>query len=187
LKQELARLMGSAGFEVEWRGPEDAHVETRDFLAMVELRGLCEAPMESSPIDTSLPRNADLASTYTSGGQILPFSWVNCHNVTNLLWDALSGQPGAIADYLYGRAVARLLAHEFYHILLQTSGHTKTGISKSNLGAGDLLSDRFEFDRATLLKLQVASIRRSPSAPGPDFGTPAEAAEAGSGRERQHL
>jgi hypothetical protein len=183
LKQELSKLMETAGYEVDWRGPEDSHIETRAFLAMVELRGSCEAPSGNLAFESVLSSKADLASTYVSDGQILPFSWVNCDNVTKLLGPTLAGQPGALGDFLYGRAVARLLAHELYHMLLHTSDHTKNGITKSHMSAGDLLLDRLEFEPTALTRLQVLTGHPS------DASDPAEitleTSETVPGRNRQ--
>jgi hypothetical protein len=159
MRRELTRVMQTAGYEVGWRGPQDSNIETSAFLAVVELRGDCEAP--TLPAGATVSTTADLASTYVSDGHVLPFSWVNCGNVTRLLAPALVDQSGARADFILGRAFARLIAHEFYHMLMQTREHTGNGISKPCFTAGELLAERFEFEHSALAELQHCPMGRA--------------------------
>jgi hypothetical protein len=161
MKQEFARVMLTAGYEVGWRGPQDSNIETGAFLGVVELRGDCEPP--TLPAGPAVPKTADLASTFVSDGHVLPFSWVNCGNVTRLLAPALVDQSAARADFVFGRAVARLIAHEFYHMLMQTREHTGNGISKPCFTAGELLAERFEFEHSALAELQLCPLGRPPN------------------------
>jgi hypothetical protein len=179
MKRELSRLMQTAGYELEWRGPQDSHIDTGAFLAVVELKGDCEVPSGNIGPVSTLPGMADLASTFISDGQVLPFGWVNCGNVTKFLAPALLDQPVARGEFIFGRAVARLLAHEFYHMLMQTREHTRNGISKPCFTAAELVTNSFEFEGAALAQLQ-----RSQSGRAPDLttGSPADASEPVSGR-----
>ena len=181
MKRELSRLMQTAGYELEWRGPQDSHIDTGAFLAVVELRGDCEAPAGNLAPGSALPAMADLASTFISDGQVLPFSWVNCGNVTKFLAPALLNQPGAHGDFMLGRAIGRLIAHEFYHMLMQTREHTRNGISKPGFTAADLTTNSFEFDGAALAQLQRSQAGR---APDPPASSPAELSEPVSNRAR---
>jgi hypothetical protein len=176
MKRELSRLMQTAGYELEWRGPQDSHIDTGAFLAVVELRGNCEAPSGNLAPGSALPGMADLASTFISDGQVLPFGWVNCGNVTKFLAPALLDQPGARGDFMLGRAIGRLIAHEVYHMLMQTREHTRNGISKPGFTPADLTANSFEFDGAALSQLQRRAdplVRAGP--PGPAL-RPAESA-----------
>jgi hypothetical protein len=179
MKRELSRLMQTAGYELEWRGPQDSHIDTGAFLAVVELRGDCEAPAGNLPAGSALPGLADLASTFISDGQVLPFSWVNCGNVTKFLAPALLDQPGARGDFMLGRAIGRLIAHEIYHMLMQTREHTRNGISKPCFSAADLTANRFEFEDAALAQLQRSQAGRAVDLPAV---IPAEASEPVPGR-----
>jgi hypothetical protein len=60
-------------------------------------------------------------------------------------------------DFLYGRAMARVVAHELYHVLLKTADHAHAGIARSCFTAEDLLTEHFEFEGATLAKLRTES------------------------------
>jgi hypothetical protein len=185
MKQELSRLMQTAGYQLEWRGPQDSHIDTGAFLAVVELRGDCEAPLGNLGHGSTLPGIAELASTFVSDGQVLPFSWVNCGNVTKLLAPALFDQPAARRDFILGRAVARLIAHEFYHMLMQTREHTRNGISKASFTAADLLTNSFDFEGAALAQLQRSQAGRVPDLPTPastGASSSTDASEPASGR-----
>lgn len=183
MKRELSRLMQTAGYELEWLAPQAANIDTSAILAVVELRGDCGASSGNFSLDSTLPEMADLASTFVSQGRVLPFSWVNCANVAKLLAPALLAQPGVRGDFIFGRAVARLLAHEFYHVLMQTREHTRSGISKPCFTAGDLLTDRFEFEHTVLTQLQSSPAGRAPDgSAGLRDSIPAEASDPISGR-----
>ena len=52
--------------------------------------------------------------------------------------------------------MARLLAHELYHFLTQTTHHTQSGIAKAAVSATDLLADHFDFDGEAVAKLHAS-------------------------------
>jgi hypothetical protein len=53
--------------------------------------------------------------------------------------------------------MARLLAHEFYHVLAQTDDHTQTGIAKARFSTADLLAEHFDFESVALGRLHPPS------------------------------
>jgi hypothetical protein len=152
MRPELNRLMREAGYRIQWTDPRANELTSTDaLLAVVELRGTCEA---GGPAAAT---RAPLATTATSGGQIIPFSAVDCATLNRLVSAPLAGEPAARRDFLYARAMARLIAHELYHIILCTRDHGAAGISRPAFSASDLLTDRFDFEPATLAKLRPAS------------------------------
>jgi hypothetical protein len=166
MKLELGRLMSTAGYRIEWadsRDPERPSTESP--LAVVQLRGTCAL--------SAVPpaRVGALASTAVSGGQIIPFSSVDCTNLTRVLSAPLAAEPGARRDFLYGRAMARLLAHELYHVLLKTGDHSREGLARSAFTAADLLTERFEFEQTTLVKLRPPSAARPVASSADDSST----------------
>jgi len=165
MNRELGSLMQPAGFRVVWRGVSDPPSSAgAEHLLMVELRGVCTAQflsMASTPLSSPLP----LASSSVADGKVLPFSWVDCAALNRFLAPVASGQSQSQQDDLYGRSIARLLAHEFYHILAQTDDHAPAGIAKARFSTVDLLADHFDFETFALNKLRppapVASSVRS--------------------------
>jgi len=152
MQHEVNALMQAAGYRVDWRiaGESSGDVEA-EALVVVELRGACHAPDASEKI-APLPKDAALASTPVSSGKVLPFSWVNCDNLTRLLGHAAAGPR---EDFLYGQAIGRLVAHELYHILANQRHHAESGIAKSAFSARDLLAEQFKFERTALASLRV--------------------------------
>jgi hypothetical protein len=174
MKRELGHLMQTAGYEVVWRDTNMAHpIDTASPLIVARLQGVCA--LAAGDLDGPLPleKSASLASTAVDGNRVLPFSTVNCGNLTRILAPMLAAEPGARRDFLCGRAVARVLAHEFYHILLGTADHASSGLAKPCFSPMDLLTERFAFEHGTLARLQ-----NHPSGAGSDLGV----ADDGSGR-----
>ena len=153
MNRELGSLMQPAGFRVVWRGVSDPPSSAgAEHLLMVELRGVCTAQFlstASTPLSSPLP----LASSSVADGKVLPFSWVDCTALNRFLAPVASNQSQALQDDLYGRSIARLLAHEFYHILAQTDDHAASGIAKARFSTADLLADHFDFETFALSRL----------------------------------
>ncbi|MCU1338439.1 MAG: hypothetical protein JWO19_4020 [Bryobacterales bacterium] len=152
-KLELGALMRTAGYQLEWRetgkSSNDAGVAT---LVVLEMRGVCEPPNRDFASETVA--TVTLASTAVSDGQVLPFSWVNCRTLTELLASALSVQRSDQRDYLYGRAIARVVAHELYHVLANEREHSVDGVAKACFTLQDLMSSHFDFEESTLSRLR---------------------------------
>lgn len=154
MKLELGRLMTTAGYRVEWRDARSPHRETvSGDVAFVELRGVCGfTPGERIP--EAVAKVESFATTAVSEGRVLPFSSIRCDTLTTALAAGLASEPAARRDYLYGRAIARVLAHELYHVLLRTADHARGGVARASFRASDLLAERFDFEQTTLARLQ---------------------------------
>jgi hypothetical protein len=154
MNRELATLMQHAGFQVvELHGNDQSPSGEAAHVIVVELRGACAAPMARSGSAELIPPALSLASSAVANGRVLPFSWVDCSALSRFLGPAISGQTAQDKAYIYGRAMARLLAHEFYHVLAQTGDHTQAGICKASFSRADLLADHFDFDDVALARL----------------------------------
>lgn len=93
---------------------------------------------------------ASLASTAVDGDRVLPFTWINCETLTQLLAPRLARVASGRRDFLYGRAMGRVLAHELYHLLANKRGHTESGVGKSSFSASDVLGEHFTFEGSAL-------------------------------------
>jgi len=166
MKLELGRLMSTAGYRIAWaesRDPERPSTESP--LVVVRFQGACAIAAVPSA------KAGALASTAVSGGQIIPFSSLDCTSLTRVLSAPLASEPGARRDFLYGRAMARLLAHELYHVLLKTTDHSHEGLARPTFTAADLLAERFEFEQTTLVKLRPPTIPHPASSSTDDSST----------------
>ena len=88
-----------------------------------------------------------LGWTHMSDGEILPFSDINCDGVRLFLQRDLLRVPEQNRPVAYGRALARVLAHELYHIFAKTAKHGGWGVAKPAYTVQELLSNKFQFDR----------------------------------------
>ena len=159
MKRELSSLMQEAGFRIAWHDPQrpDRFGET-SALVMLELRGVCGLPAGNYRLDRSVESGASLAETSVTEQGVLPFSWVNCANLTRMIGPALVAEAPAQRDFLYGRAAARVVAHEFYHVMMGSRVHGHEGVAKPCFTVADLLNERFDFDSSALAKLRQRAI-----------------------------
>ncbi len=147
MKRELAPLMLSAGYRVEWRDAQAKFDSTAGNLVVVQLEGACGV------LNGALSESKTLASTAVADDSVLPFSTIHCGSLSRVLGPMLAQEAGARREFLYGRAMARVLAHELYHILANTKDHDRDGIAKPHFTSGDLVTERFDFEHTTLAKL----------------------------------
>jgi hypothetical protein len=152
MKEESSLLMRSAGYQVHWLDPHERPDVPGTSLIVVELSGTC-APLDrpSRPVDAGR-----LASTVVTDGRILPFVSVDCAALQKALASALDREPRGRRDFLYGRAMGRVLAHEMYHVESQTREHSRQGVAESAVSAGELVSERFEFAHDAVARLRAS-------------------------------
>ena len=149
MRVELRDLMAPTDLNLVWT---NARGTTRvDRLIVVDLRGTCQAGTENV---SKFKDHSALASTAVTDGKVLPFSWVDCTALDQFLRPALANRSPLERDVIYGRAMARLLAHEFYHVLAQTEAHTSSGVSKTSFSIADLMADYFTFQPDAVALLQ---------------------------------
>ena len=138
MKTEVAALTKNEGLRIDWqdrdRIPDNATFEN---LVVVEFRGKCIM----QPIPYLYDERGPYAFTRSSGGDILPFSEVECDKIRLSLGKAMWGSDYARSDQLFGRALARVVAHELHHILEHTAGHTHSGVNKRALSGAELISN----------------------------------------------
>ncbi|HUP90599.1 MAG TPA: hypothetical protein VM100_14720 [Longimicrobiales bacterium] len=94
--------------------------------------------MEQHTADTSA---GALAFAHSSDGRILPFIEVKCDRVRNHARAAFWGPDASRSEYLYGRALARVVAHELYHVLTGRKEHTPAGLTRKSLSGMELICD----------------------------------------------
>ncbi len=151
MKLEVQSLLHQMGVSVEWRSSADG-LEVDGKVAVLELRGVCEGASKLGSL--TVITGERLASTAVSDGNILPFSWINCDTLNRFLSPVLEGQAEDRREFLYGRAMGRLAAHELYHVLSNTPGHDGFGVAKPSFTTHDVLTDQFDFDQNTLARLK---------------------------------
>jgi len=153
-KAELAILLRAIGTRVIWWDAEKSPSGTDHVLIVADFTGTCSLTesVYPPPDISSLP---PLAHAPVANGQVLPFAYVDCTTLNQLLGPVLARQSTEPREYMYGRAIGRLLAHEIHHILAQTRDHAAAGIAKPHFSSKDLLTARFEFEPDTIARSQI--------------------------------
>lgn len=151
MKADLATLMRSAGLRIGWWSARDKYSGVDGDLIIIDLQGTCDPWAPTSDL-TAGKNFIALASTAVADGRVLPFSSVDCTAVNGFLSEALATIPAPRRERVYGRALARLLAHEVFHVMTQSTDHTETGVAKAEVTPDDLIGEHFDFDGFTISK-----------------------------------
>src|SRR5690349_17817205 len=151
LQDELETIMAPIGLRFEWRSL--AKVQGNEVaveLAVITFKGHCD-------VNGMLARSSNpgaLGWTHVSDGVILPFSDVDCDRIRQFIQKDILQEPAEDRDGMFGRAIARVLAHELYHIFANTEKHGSCGVGKSAYSVRELLSDDFVFEERNSLALK---------------------------------
>jgi hypothetical protein len=160
MERELTSILANAHMQVHVMAREAAanHAQFGD-LVLFHMRGSCS--MQELPIAAVSDERGPLAMTFTSDGEPLHFGEVKCDRVRRSVLrtvdaTSLQAQSQMWQDREYGVALARVMAHEIYHMLAQSTEHTKTGVTKRALSSSDLRSAplRFSEDAKSRMTLQ---------------------------------
>jgi len=157
LKQKLTSILSGVGLSFEWRSldvPRTAESFTE--LAVVTFKGTCDL----SDLFPQHTESGALGWTHVTDGKILPFSDVDCDRIRGFLSRALIPLPPAARDEAFGFAVARVLAHELYHIFTQTEHHGSSGLAKATYTVQELMADDFPFEEMDVRTLEAIMVTR---------------------------
>jgi hypothetical protein len=161
LRDELDDLMEPALMHLEWRSLSGVSgSEVASELAVVKFLGRCG--VEGLEMKSGSP--GALGWTHVSDGIILPFADVDCDRIRSFVQKELMFFHAPEREEVFGRAVARVLAHELYHIFTQTAHHGSDGVGKSAFTVQELLSDEFQFHGKEAGMLKLIAIRVNPAA-----------------------
>ncbi len=141
LRQELKELLEPAGITttVMLKSEMPASPQFSE-VVVFEMKGSCS--MNTAPVTLSgLPEErGPLGLAYESDGQVLHFGEVECDRVRRCLQRVTRGGHPLQHEAEYGAALGIVLAHEIYHMIAGAKEHTKDGLTKESLSAGELLS-----------------------------------------------
>lgn len=146
---ELARVLVLPRAVFTWHELETATSSTAaDLFIVIRFQGHCR------PTATRLRElpNGPLGYAAISGGEVQPFIEVECERVMEEVARAVIGSarmsvPG------FARALARVTAHELYHVLSRSEAHDQSGLSKRVLTPEDLCRPCAGFSREAVERM----------------------------------
>ena len=145
MREELARILGPAGLSLQWSGQEEAkQAAVLPRFLLLSFKGVCAAGEDAERAEIS----SKLGASEMSDGRVLPFARVECDGIRDVVADT--------RDRTLGVAMARVVAHEIYHVLMQTSKHAKAGIGKARHTKRDLTAAGIRFDAESERELRAA-------------------------------
>jgi len=156
LRQNLDTLLAPGSLGLDWHDLT-AGAGTSSYPSLVVLRfyGQCDLSLAPAAQLTTGP----LGWTDLSDGRILPFASVDCDRVRVFLGKDLTRLAAPERTRRFARALARVAAHEIYHVLAQTSHHAAEGVFQSAYTRANLLDDAFRFDEFDSRTLRAVASR----------------------------
>jgi len=165
MKTEVAHLMDSTGLRLNWRLVKDNRGrESFSDLLVVRFKGSCHSGPVPVKTQTSAPYSevVTLAATEVVDGRVLPFAVVECDQVRRTL-----GEDEIISEHqqqsTFGRALGRVVAHELYHLLAQTTQHTHRGLARATHDWRDMGSAGLRFQEGESRVMRQNVLRHSTS------------------------
>ena len=151
LTAELQHIMKAADVQVEWYPHDEAL--GREFsssaLMAVQFLGKCEISGEQNWSPVYAP------GAHILDGEILPFINVFCDRTVMVLSNEMQRVGRAGSQVLLGRALGRVLAQKFYHVLARTNAHGKWGLSQQYLTPLQLVGPSSWFEKAELQLMRM--------------------------------
>jgi hypothetical protein len=144
MQSELARIFDPASVSFTWRQLDGRGGEAESELVVVRFRGACTTDhWQAAGRGLSAQGGYSLADSDISNGQVLPFADVDC----NALRSYLAGERFADPSASLGKAMARVLSHEIYHILTDSTAHAHSGIARAAHSRAELTASTFAFGK----------------------------------------
>lgn len=151
MQRETEALLVASGMQPAWRFLKQRDKgESFDSVVVVRFKGACRPNVETAGSEWEpFAEQVRLAATKTRSGQVLPLAEVECDNVGR----AVQKLPLKQRAPALGGALGRVVAHELYHILLNTTGHATKGIARSVVNWDDLIARKATFTVGDLERL----------------------------------
>lgn len=149
MQTEVGRILAPTGVRVAWRplaaaGPGENYPE----VLVMRFHGACDALTptiysELGPAGTV----HELAETKRVDGKMLPFGAVECDQLRRYLAPVPVNDHKESRNSMFGKAVARVVAHEMYHMLTGSTQHAKQGIARASHSRQELTGKTFDFTK----------------------------------------
>jgi hypothetical protein len=161
MKRETEEIFKTAGVHLAWRARNEVGQSSYENVVMVRFKGKCIL----EPVPMLYDERGPFAFAYNSDGDVLPFSEVECGHLTASVHSAMWGDDFARSDYLMGRALGRVLAHELVHILTGSAMHGNEGVTQAAFSGRELIGAPLRLSRIDVERLHRAFASPSRQAP----------------------
>lgn len=148
MQSELESIFAGTGITLDLRLKDQLPPDPQfGDLLIFKMSGHCST--EQLPIGAILDERGPLAWTYASDGEMLSFGEVQCDRIRLSLQRLYGPETAEMHSNLYAKALARVVAHEMYHMLSNSPAHTKNGVTKASLTPRELAEDPMHFPQNT--------------------------------------
>jgi hypothetical protein len=152
MKRETEQVFKTTGLRIAWRERAAVGHESYENLVVVHFKGKCIL----EPVPILYDERGPFAFVYNSDGDVLPFTEVECEPVAASVKSAMEGDDYGRPDYLLGRALGRVLAHELVHILTRSAAHGQDGVTQPKFSGRELIGAPLRLTQAEVERLRVA-------------------------------
>jgi hypothetical protein len=153
MQRESARILNPAGLSIDWKLRGEAlSGSVASNLVVMTFHGSCQFDPQPPVYDELGP----YASTHETNGEVQPFGDVDCTRVVSSARYAMSGSDFDRQDYLVGRALGRVVAHELVHMVTRTEDHTRGGVQKAALSGRELIGAPLPLEAIEVNQLRLA-------------------------------
>lgn len=162
IKSEIQNILEIPEIQLEWRSLDEGPLrESFNHLVVARFGGDCTGNRE----DVRWDQKSTLGFAHVTDGKVIPFLEIDCGPIKRLIGGPSLQTPLALRETLLGRALGRVLAHELYHILTETTEHSRYGIARPELSQHDLTTMHLGFDPRDLEKIREKLLEIRPVAP----------------------
>jgi mono/diheme cytochrome c family protein len=120
-----------------------------------------------------------LGWSHISDGEVLPFAGIDCDSILGFVHKRLLAVPPRERDRVLGRAIGRVLAHEFDHIFAETPDHGARDMDQPEYTAEELVAP--SLDTGAAQRHILRPVAAAPAAERVGSARAGAAAFAGSG------
>jgi hypothetical protein len=155
MRHELEALLEPAGLKIDLKVRSEL-LPGQEFIDLVvfKMKGSCV--METWAAHELWDERGPLAMSYSSDGEVLHFGEVECDRIRQSLDRVLSHSGAQDRQALLGRALGLVIGHEVYHMVANSTTHTKRGVTKESLSARELLAGDLTLSTVARHALQQA-------------------------------
>ncbi|MGD0869883.1 MAG: c-type cytochrome [Bryobacteraceae bacterium] len=136
IQQEASVLMAPAGLRLQWKSLPSTGSDVSTAVAVVTFQGHCTA----AELPTQPQWEARLGWSHVSDGEVLPFAGIDCDSILGFIDKRLFTVPPRQRDQVLGRAIGRVLAHEFDHIFAETRDHRARDMDQPEYSVEELVA-----------------------------------------------